>query len=145
MMAVSVPSYLKFKYEFVLMLSSPKPCSISFSFTCFTKRASLLDASAVLQMTRYYKQQSMVLASLQWHQQDPSHMHSMVLFAGLVQRTSRLVLLWRFSQVSAATVFFSHNKPARTVFFSQVSDQRTGPIFHNIGEQVPQTYPRTLP
>ena len=29
---------------------------------------------------------------------------------------------------TSQTVFFSHNKPAGTVFFSQVSDQRTGPL-----------------
>ena len=32
---------------------------------------------------------------------------------------------------SAGTVFFSHNNSVGTVFFSQVSDQRTGPLCLN--------------
>ncbi|PON52796.1 hypothetical protein PanWU01x14_206380 [Parasponia andersonii] len=45
---VSVPSYLKFRYVSVLMLSSPKPCSFSFCLTCFSKIASLREASTTV-------------------------------------------------------------------------------------------------
>jgi len=51
------------------------------------------------------------------------------LFAGLVPANQPAGSPLEIQPVSAALVFFSHNKPARTVFFSQVSDQRTEPMF----------------
>ena len=52
---------------------------------------------------------------------------SMALFAGLVPANKPAGSPLEIQPVSAVTVFFSHNKPAGTVFFSQVSDQRTRP------------------
>ena len=61
------------------------------------------------------------VAELEWR--------TVALFAGLVQVNQPAGSPLEIQSVSAATVFFSHTKPAETVFFSQVSDQRTGPVF----------------
>ena len=57
----------------------------------------------------------------------------LALFAGLVPANQPAGSPLEIQPVSAATMFFSHNKPAGTVFFSQVLDQRTGPL---CGKQV---------
>ena len=41
---------------------------------------------------------------------------------------NRLEPLWSYCSSNQSNSVFSHNKPAETMFFSQVSDQRTGPM-----------------
>jgi len=61
---------------------------------------------------------------------------TLALFAGLVPANQPAGSPLEIQPVSAATVFFSHNKPAGTVFFSQVSDQRTGPKGGRVWERI---------
>jgi len=56
------------------------------------------------------------------------------MFAGLVPANQPAGSPLEIQAVSAATVFFSHNKSAGTVFFSQVLDQRTGPLWIESGK-----------
>ena len=54
------------------------------------------------------------------------------LFAGLVPANQPAGSPLEIQPVSSATVFFSHNKTAGTVFFSQVLDQQTGPLYEGV-------------